>query len=174
VKQHKFERMDKGVKRSKYMPNNDRNDKGQYLPVVSTEQRGDIIKEALECLAQGETTDQIAARHNITGQALRLWLLSDERANEARKVYFDGELSEGREQIKTAADPLALARAREDFRAVAWLAERRLPQYYAQKQEVKHSGSVGPLINIQLSGAAQLPQDSTIHNVIEHDPTPGE
>ncbi len=159
MEQHKFERIDKGQPRDTRQP---RTDEGKFLPVCSVEKRQEIIADAISALETGETTDQIAARYSIDGSTLRRWLLGDElledTANKSRKRYFDGELSVAREEIRSADTPFTLARAREDFRAVSWLAERRLPQFYGQKQEVTHRAPDGPVISIVLASALPTPK----------------
>jgi hypothetical protein len=144
MKQHKYERIDKGQKRTKRAPQ-PRTKEGVYLPVCSPEKRQEIMQDAVNSLTKGETTDAIAARYNIDGSTLRRWLLTDDLADFARKTYFDGELATARQEIRAAPDPFTLARAREDFRAVAWLAERRLPAFYGQSHHltVENVGDLG-------------------------------
>lgn len=146
--QHKYQRIDKGVKRGRKLDKRTTRPhaiNGDFLPACTPEQRKLIMAEALDGLRQGQTTDQVAARHNIDGSTLRRWLLTDDVADFARKQYFDGELAEARQEIRAAQDAFTLARAREDFRAVSWLAERRLPAYYGQHTHmvVEHVGDLG-------------------------------
>ena len=112
---------------------------GQFLPKFSPDQKKIILTEAYACMERGQTTDQIAVRHGITGRALRWWLLDDPLADQARRILINGELARTLDEMKEArlADsPLPLACAREEFRAWSWIAERRESRLYGQKQEV--------------------------------------
>ena len=108
----------------------------RYLPIMPADQRNAIIEDALESLKRGERTEDIGERHGLTGACIRQWLLADDRADQARGVYFAGELAKARDEIQGARDPLSLARARESFRAVAWLAERRNARQWGQQSHV--------------------------------------
>ena len=129
----------------------------------SPEERAAIIEEVLPLLAQGTPTDEIAAPYGITGRALRYWLMNDERATKARKSFLDHKLLECTEAIETSDSALPLARAREAFRSWAWIAERRLPQEYGQRQQVEHH--VLPVLNITVRTDSQPV-------TIEHEPIP--
>lgn len=114
---------------------------GQYLPVVSPEQRQVILTETYTRLQAGETTDQIATKYGITGRALRYWLLDDPKADQARRMLINGELARTLDEMKEAklADsPLPLACAREEFRAWSWIAERRESRLYGPQIAVKN------------------------------------
>lgn len=160
-------RIDKGIKRGEQIK--PRTVTGQFMPVATVEKRQEAITDALQSLQLGHTTDQIAERHGIAGSTLRYWLsaLGDD-ADLSRKTYYDSELNTARESIKEAADPLALARAREDFRSIAWLAERRLPKYYGQQKtdiNIKTDGAVAVQI---VNFVPDASQQST--PIIEHKP----
>lgn len=128
-------------------------------------ERANIVQDALHRLDKGETTDDIAKSHNVPGSTLRSWLLVDcpVEADHQRARYIATQLQsaiediEGRpaeavnsnEEGKTSEKEsredrqLSLARARERFRAWAWVAERRLPHLFAQKQEVAMTIDIG-------------------------------
>ena len=114
----------------------------RFLQVIPDEKRVEILQDAIESLTKGEPTDQIAARHDIDGGLLRTWLLVDDTANQARSLYFAGELDRARQTIKEAQDPLTLARGREDFRSIAWLAERRNAAHWGQTNNIQVSGKI--------------------------------
>lgn len=144
MNEHHYQRIDKGTKRdyralARRQP---RTNKGTFGLMHSPESRAAVILDALNSLPAGESTDSIAARHNIPGPTLRAWLLADESldnaANSARRSFLSFELSLRASDIDNAADPLTLARAREAFRAWAWIAERREARLYGMKQEVTH------------------------------------
>ena len=137
MKQHKYERMDKGIKRGKKnVAQVNARENGRFLPVHSPETRATAIADALVSLERGETTQQIAARYSIPASTLRSWLIGDPRADEARRLMLASEISSTIEQIEAAADPLSLARARELNRSWCWIAERRLPAHYGQHSHV--------------------------------------
>ena len=115
----------------------DRNPKaGTFLSAYSLETRQRAAEDAIESLERGETTEQIAQRHNLPGRTLRAWLLADDRADIARGRMISYELARTLSDIGEATEPLPLARAREEFRAWPWIAERRESRLYGQKQEV--------------------------------------
>jgi hypothetical protein len=128
----------------------------RFMPICSTQKRSEIIEAALPRLESGETTDAIGASYGIPGSTIRSWLLSDERADKARCVFFAGELTAARDDIKVADTPLSLARAREDFRATSWLAERRLSHLYGPKQEITNI-TPPPILSITIA-PQQLPE----------------
>jgi hypothetical protein len=116
--------------------------------------RIDIVRDALVSLDKGETTDQIARRNKVEPRTLRAWLLVDCPAEyeHQRARYIASQLQNAIEDIESADEQIPLARARERFRSWAWLAERRLPSLFAQKQEVANSAPIQINIGITRSG----------------------
>ena len=102
-------RIDEGISRRPAVGRVHNPDTGQIEPAYPPDQRDKIIEDALASLQRGDTTDQIAARYDIDGSTLRRWLLVDNRANDARSIYFGNELNDAREKIKTSGDPFTLA-----------------------------------------------------------------
>ena len=155
-------RIDAGIKRGprkKAPPPNARDPvTHRYLPIIPPEQREALLQDALESLQQGQTTDEIGKRHGVSGARIRQWLLADDRADQARAAYFSQELMNAHDEISSAQDPLTLARGRERFRAVSWLAERRNARMFGQQlhQTIEMVGDLG----------AKLRQ---VERVIEHD-----
>ena len=130
-------RIDKGISRKVV----DRQAKAAntVLAVRVSEQEREAIKsDTYPRLELGETTDQIAQSHNVPGSTLRYWLVNDPKATKARLSLVHAEMMRTASEMKEARDPLALARAREEFRVWSFLAERRFPELYGQKQEVTH------------------------------------
>lgn len=146
-------RIDKGIKRGNQgstpgsHAHQPRNDDGSFLPVCDILTRNEIVDDSIVALRTGETIKEIAARRGVHEKTLGKWLLADDRAINARKAYFDSVLIDGVDEIATSDAPLSLARAREKFRANAWLAERRVKEY-APKQE--STVTVIPVFSIQL------------------------
>ena len=116
--------------------------KGVFLSNLDPAMRAEIVLEAPERILRGETTTQIAQSYGIPSSTIRSWLIGNEQAEQARGAMLAMELSMQLEAIEQASDPLALARAREAFRAWSWIAERRESRLYGQKQEVNHTGTV--------------------------------
>lgn len=163
VKSHT--RIDDGVKRGPRKPIDRRpkqglatKARGPYLPRLTAEARATVLAECYERLSYGDTTDQIAADHGLPGRTLRQWLLGDADADAARLWLINGELARTLDELrdaKYADSPLALACAREEFRAWSWIAERREARIYGQKQEVTTTNYVGVDV-ASLASAARL------------------
>ena len=96
------------------------------------------IEDAVQSLATGETTAQIAARHGLPKSTLCAYLIADPRADAARAALVGQQLTDAIAGLDDASNPLDLARAREQFRAWSWIGERRIPSMYGQKQEITH------------------------------------
>jgi transposase-like protein len=113
---------------------------------------------ALEC---GARVEEVAERHQVPVSTMYSWLVGTS-AGKLRTQFFDGMAMRNLTEIRTAASPLELARAREELSGWVKVAERRDPSSWAQKQEVTHNLPNGPLINIQLSGQSvvHLQQDA--------------
>lgn len=123
-------------------------------------ERSGIVQDALERLERGETTDQIAKSHSVEPRTLRSWLLVDcpPEAEHQRARYVAGRIQQAIEEIEGATEQIPLARARESFRSWAWIAERRLPHLFAQKQEVKLD------VNVNLADRLIRARERVIHN----------
>jgi len=130
-------RIDKGISR-KVVDRTAKAGKTVLAVRVTEEQREAIKSDTYPRLELGETTDQIAESHNVPGSTLRYWLVNDPQATKARLSLVNAEMMRTATDMKEAVDPLALARAREEFRVWSFLAERRFPELYGQKQEVTH------------------------------------
>ena len=101
---------------------------------VPIETKQVILEDAKKRILEGETLEQIAVSHDITKRTLNTWLISlgDDYA-ELRQVWIDNLISEAKEGIDNASDAFPLARAREQWKAVTWLAERRDRLRYGQQ-----------------------------------------
>ena len=162
-------RVDEGIKRgTRIKLKKDRSPKGQWITAYTPEARKAAVEDALEALQRGETTDQIANRHGMPGVTLRTWLIADPRTDPARAVMVAAELSRTLQDMQNAQEPLALARAREEFRGWSWIAERRVPALYQAKHEL--TVNTVPVFNVML--ATQHPQISAEqHTEIDVTPT---
>ena len=134
-----FARIDKGIKRGPRKPVDRRpkaDAKGLFVSNHTPEQRQAIISAAYEALAIGTPTDVIGASHGVPGSTLRYWLLEDTKADEARRMHIHKELARTLEDLRAADNPLALAQAREEFKAWGWVAERRLNAIWGQRNHL--------------------------------------
>ena len=171
MNEHHYQRIDKGVKRPKpnRMPRAALS--GQYLSPIAPERKQEIIEAAYQGLASGLTTDQLGERYGISGRAIRYWLLNDDKAEQARKAMVDQELARTGEEIRLATEPLPLARAREEFRYWAWIAERRDSARYGQKQEVTVlQGDLGERLRRARERVIEHSPDTDSAQVIESKP----
>ena len=132
-------RIDKGMKRSYRQ-------QARTKPLVRTRTynaphdpkvREALLKSLPEEIIKGRTVREVAEQHGIPVSTLKSWVLGDTAVENARGVVIDSELTLRMEAIDVADDPLALARAREGFRAWAWIAERREARLYGQQTSVK-------------------------------------
>ena len=114
---------------------------GNYVRHSQTDKER-IIDAAIPLLAAGTPTNDIAAQYGISGRTLRHWLIHDDAAEEARSAFLTGQMMDAVADMETAEDQLPLARARERFKSYAWLAERRLPDKFGVKKEVRVSHAV--------------------------------
>lgn len=101
-----------------------------------------LILGVPEAIRGGMTTTEYAEKHNIPLSTLKSWILGNETVEEARGLMLAYELALKTVEIDSAKDALALARAREGFRAWSWIAERRESRLYGARQEVHHTGTV--------------------------------
>ena len=132
---------------------------GQFISKTPEPLKQQILEDCLASMLQGETSDQIAARHGIPGRTLRYWLLDDPRADQARRQLINGELTRTLEEMREAKDsdsPLPLACAREEFRAWSWIAERRESRLYGQRLAVENQSVIGNEDKKLLSDASEL------------------
>ena len=146
-------RIDDGVKRGKrQMRQEARSEPAskdmRAFTILDPKTRSQLILEAPERIQRGETTTQIAKSYGISPSTLKAWLVGDDRAEEARGAMLAQELVAKAEGMESAPDALALARAREGFRAWSWIAERRQARLYAAKQEV--TGKDGGPLQVQI------------------------
>ena len=130
---------------------------------IPLEKKEAILEDAKLEIMNGQSIDQISAKHGISHYTLSIWLhaLGDEYEN-IRKAWIDGMLIEAHELLKDASDPLGLARARELQRRAQWYAERRDRARYGEEK----SGPVliNPVLNIVVA-PQQERSPLTIENV---------
>jgi hypothetical protein len=128
-----------------------------------------FARQLIEKFLDGQSTVDQAKEYGVTRQRLNQILLQHAE-HEWRTAQVANALTESEaadEEVKTAQDALALARARERLKSAQWKLERLLSRLFGQKQEVTHN--VAPILNISV--ATELPQGNTEHNVIDVTPS---
>ena len=132
------------------------------------DRRAEIVRDAIQRIGIGESTAQIGASHGVTGAAVRLWLVSDAKpeADQARSTYLTERLLEAIDAIDAAQDGIALARAREQFRAWSFFAERRAPALFGVRREIAITDG-----RIDLPGALAAARAALQGRVIDVTPT---
>jgi len=129
------------------------------LSQMPAEQRSAILSDSIARYGRGESVYAIAAELGIEHTTLYRHLVKHHEQDwiSAKKSRALAEIEEGEEELKNAADPLALTRARERIRAAQWQLERLYRKVYGQDQPATHSAPVQ--ININLRGASATKSD---------------
>lgn len=133
-------RIDEGVKRGPRIKPADlerqaRDEAGQFLTRYSPEVKAKAIEAALNALECGARVEEVAKQHQIPVSTMYSWLVGTE-ASRIRTQFFDGQCVRNLTEIRGAASPLELARAREELAGWVKVAERRDPGAYAIKQQI--------------------------------------
>lgn len=142
-------RIDEGIrrgKRAKIQPaaleRKTRDEAGKFLTRYTPELKAQALQEALSALEGGGRVEAVAKRLQVPVSTMYSWLVGCEQAAKMRTQFFDGQVVRNLQEIRSAREPLELARAREELSGWIKVAERRDPKSYALKQEVVHSGTV--------------------------------
>lgn len=100
--------------------------------------KAEILEDAKQRIPQGHTLEDIAVSHGICKRTLNTWLMSlGEEYQELRQAWIDNMLREAKDAIDGADEQLPLARAREQWKAATWYAERRdRARYGVQVQNI--------------------------------------
>lgn len=91
-------------------------------------------KDVIDRVLNEESTKDIAASYGVTRSALNQWLLihAESEWKAAQYIRAAKRKDEAEEELETAQDALALARAREKLRAAQWDLERVCRRIYGQ------------------------------------------
>jgi transposase-like protein len=142
-------RIDEGVKRGKRRKPSDierkaRNEAGQFLTRYSPELKKAAIDDALLAIECGARVEDIATKHNVPVSTMYSWLVGTD-AGRIRTQFFDGQAARNLAEIRVAAGPLELARAREELNGWLKVAAVRDPGAYGPKNHVviEHTGDLG-------------------------------
>lgn len=127
--------------------------------------------EIIARIAAGAYQSHIARELGVAPQSLHAKIRTHPAYREALEARNMAKLDQAQNGLEDAAADVA--RAREQFKAAAWRAERECPQLWGQRQHVEHSGSVaGPsftvvvaqqsdsvrITDVMLSASTQHPQ----------------
>lgn len=96
------------------------------MTLIPLDRKELILDDAKRRILDGDTLHEIAVSHGITKRTLNTWLMAlGEEYQELRQVWIDNMLSEAKEAIDSADENFPLTRAREQWKAATWYAERR-------------------------------------------------
>src|SRR6185503_2100766 len=95
--------------------------------------------EIIARISKGEFSSHIARELGVAKQSLHERISKHPHYRTAIRLRNEENLDAAQTLIDWSPD---LARAREQFRAAAWRAERECPEIWGPKQEIKHSGSI--------------------------------
>lgn len=111
---------------------------------VPLDRRNAIVQAAIEDIRNGISTEIIGAKHGVSGACIRQWLITDAQpeTDQARAEFVSSKMMEAIDSIDVSQDAVSLARAREQFKSWSWLAERRVPNLFGQKQEITHKHDI--------------------------------
>jgi transposase-like protein len=124
------------------------------------ERKTAILEDAKQRILEGSTLAQIASSHGIDTKTLNTWLIAlGDEYKELREAWIDNMLIEAKTELDNAQDNFPLARAREQWKAATWYAERRDSQRYGQKTEHKQDLSLSITVNRSLPEAAVIQGD---------------
>ena len=116
----------------------------QYLSAHTDDRKREIIKEVQDLILDGKTMAECAQECGIPLSTLKLWIhsLGGDEYKSIRTAWLDGMLIAAQDAIDSQESldhPLALARAREQWRYATWYAERRDPARYGTTQQLQPS-----------------------------------
>lgn len=127
--------------------------------------KGLDVQSVIGRYLNGETSNQIAASLGCTRQGLSFHLRknaeNDWREAQIVQAIERKELAE--DELGTAPDALALARAREQLRSAQWDLERIFSRMYGPKQEITHNVVPVLTINVKQPQVIDLPSDAVQH-----------
>ena len=109
---------------------------GRLVSLYTPEQRSQAVTDALDSLESGITVADVAKIHGISPSTLHSWLIADNRAIEARTLYYSRMVANALERLEAAETPLELARGRELHRAWITTAAVRDAHNFGPKQEL--------------------------------------
>lgn len=107
-----------------------------------------VVPAAVDRYRSGATLHEIAAENHVHYRTLYRWMLSelgDQFPQLVTETLID-RVADADLQLQTAADKCAVARAREQARFARMDLERRRPELYGEKRQVKHDSTINVII----------------------------
>ena len=140
----------------------------QYLSAHTDVRKREIIQSVQELILDGKTMAECANSVGIPLSTLKLWVhnLGGEEYRDIRTLWLDSMLISSTEAIDSSDDPLALSRAREQFRYASWYAERRDPARYGTTQQLQPS-ALPTLTIIMSNDNKQLPTAERVSDSLD-------
>jgi hypothetical protein len=133
------------------------------LHQVEPAERARIATEVLDRYINGEQVAKIAPEYHVSDVTIYALLLREHQDawKDIQTARALARLEKSQDDLGVAADPLSLARAREQVRSAQWELERLLSRLYAPKQQVTLE------VNVDLGDRLMRAE----HRVIEGDST---
>lgn len=115
-----------------------------------------------------ESTKDIAAAYGVTRQALGKHLLkhAEEDWKEAQVARAIARKEAAEDALEKAADPLALAKARELFKAATWDLERVCRRIYGEDKNTEQAAT--PILNIMINTNEGLKEPVQVQVSLAH------
>jgi hypothetical protein len=132
----------------------------------------DIDQKILEAIGTGKSLRTIAEEYGVSDVAILQRARKHPEYRNQLEVGLEFRMDDRERELEAAKDNVSVTRADRLLNHARWLAERRLPHLFGQKQEVTHQSPVQINIGISRDGAAQPVQRNTDHNVIDVAITP--
>lgn len=109
-----------------------------------TKLTAETTKKICDAILVGSTYEAAAQYAGVNYSTFRMWMKRGEDGKGRKFVEFleTVETANASAQVYFATNIKSAATA-GDWRAAAWMLERRFKQDYAAKQEVEHSGEIG-------------------------------
>lgn len=103
-------------------------------------------------ILRGDTQDAIAASIKVDAAELCRWIAADEqrsaRVREARSKSAEAFAGMAIAEIRSAADPFELAKAKELAHHYRWMASKRNPKDFGDKVQNEVTGADGGPVNL--------------------------
>lgn len=123
-----------------------------YNPIraLPNEQRGELLDSILAHYECGVSIYELADKLGVDNATIYRQLLKHrpEDWKEVRAARYHSQIEQAEKDMKTASDPLAVTRAREQLANARWMLERLQRSVYGQDQAVTDGSRVSITLNI--------------------------
>lgn len=112
--------------------------------------KGKLLDAILQCFESGTSIYELAERLGVDNATIYRQLIKHRPDDwrEVRAARYHSQIEQAEQDMRTAADPLAVTRAREQLANARWMLERLQRSIYGQDQAVDNSGRVSITLNI--------------------------